>query len=461
MQRLYEPAAYDTATWPDSHWRRTVPAAAPCPPLDGGRRVDAAIVGAGYAGLSCAIELATRHGMEVAVLEAAQPGWGASGRNGGFACLGGTKLSDAAIARRVGQAGLDEMRRFQLEAVAEVAANLDRHGIDADRGPDGEVLLAHTPAAFRRAVAEAAPGDTVLPPGALREAGLEGPGFHGAIISPEGFSLHPMKYVLGLARAAQAAGVRIFGDSPVTALAPARGGGWRLATPAGAVTAAQVLVATNGYGREDLPGWLGGRTLPVLSTILVTVPVPQAALDEQGWHSRQMCFDSRTLLHYFRLLPCGRFLFGMRGGHSAAPAALAAVQARARRHFDTLFPALAPLPTEATWSGLVCLTGSLAPFCGAVPGAPGLHAALGWHGNGVAPASLAGRLIAGQMAGGPNRAPALMQTPPRRFPLPGLRRTWLRLAYAGLALRDGPVRAGRCGQADARGRAARGDTVSG
>ena len=441
MRRLYEPEAYDTANWPDSHWRATAPPPPHCAPLDVAERADVAIIGAGYAGLSAALELREAHGADVAVLDAGQPGWGASGRNGGFACLGGSKLSDAALARRFGAAAAQEFRGFQDAAVARVAHNLSRYGNDAERGPDGEVCLAHRPRDWTRFRREAEADELELIERAdLRAAGLHGPTFHGAKIAPEGFPLHPMKYVTGLARAAIAAGARLHGDSLVTGLAR-EGGAWRLTTATGTLHAAQVLIATNGYSSDDLPPWIAGRTLPVLSTILVTRPLSAAERDAQGWTSQRMAFDSRKLLHYFRLLPCGRFLFGMRGGLSARPDRLAQVQREARRHFELMFPAWRGVETERTWSGLVCLTGSLTPFAGAVPGAPGLFAAFGWHGNGVTPASEAGRRIAHAIAGRENTNPRLMQQPPRRLPLPGLRRTMLQLAYIGYGLRDGPMRA--------------------
>ncbi|WP_114965211.1 NAD(P)/FAD-dependent oxidoreductase [Alkalilacustris brevis] len=439
MQRLYEAQAYDTGQWPDSHWARTAPPLLPCPPLTGHEKAEVAIIGAGYAGLNAALELAERFDTRAMVLDAGQPGWGASGRNGGFACAGGTKLNDAAIARRCGADGLAAFHDFQNAAIARVADNLHRYGIDADRGPEGELLLAHSARAWARMQREA-PAAQLRDRDALRREGLFAPGFHGGVLQPQGFPLHPLKYARGLAQAALNAGVRICGDSPVTGLARA-GHGWRLTTPQGQLDARRVLVATNGYSADDLPPWLRGRYMPALSCIMVTRPLSTQEQAAQGWTGQVMAYDSRHLLHYFRLLPCGRFLFGMRGGLSADPVRLRVLEAEARRHFERLFPAWAHVETESRWSGLVCLTGSLAPFCAEVPGAPGLFAALGWHGNGVAPASEGGRRIAAAMAGQPNPAPALMQMVPRRFPLPRLRRLWLRLAYAGLALRDGPVRA--------------------
>ena len=437
MPRLYEAEAYDTAHWPDSHWRATAPPAPDCPALTSSARADIAIIGAGYAGLNAALELAEGFGRDVAVLEAGQPGWGASGRNGGFVCAGSSKLSDRAIRARVGAAGAQAFADFQAASVARVAHNLTRYGIDADKGPEGELALAHSPRAWTRMqAAPLDPGARLLPPDALREAGLYAPRFHGGVLEPLGFSIHPLKYALGLAQAAHSAGVRTYGNSAVRDLTP-QGDGWLLRTDHGTLRAGKVLIATNGYTDERLPPWLARRVLPVLSNILVTRPLSPAEQSAQGWTSRVMAYDTRRLLHYFRLLPCGRFLFGARGGFSARPSALKEFEATARAEFEILFPGFAAARTERSWSGLVCLTGSLAPYAGSVPGADGLHAALGWHGNGVAAASEAGRRMAALMAEGRQTLPALLRQPPPRIPLP--RRAMLRAGMAVLRGLDGPV----------------------
>ncbi|MFZ5710305.1 MAG: NAD(P)/FAD-dependent oxidoreductase [Pseudomonadota bacterium] len=443
MRRIYEPEAY-RPDWPDSWWRASVPLPEPSPRLEGETMADVAVVGAGFAGLSAARELADA-GMDVVVLDAVQPGWGASGRNGGFCCLGGSKLSDARIVAKVGEDGARAYRRFQIEAIGHVAALLQSKGIPARQGPDGEAYLAQSPGAYEglkdEAEAKAAlygERPEVLPKAALRERGVDGPGFHGALFGTHGFPLQPMIYVEGLARLAKDEGVRIHGDSPVTGLAPVAGG-WRVGTPAGSVSARKVLVATNGYSSEDTPPWLAGRLLPAISSILVTRPLTGAERQAQGFTSPLMSCDLRKLLHYFRLLPDGRFMFGMRGGTSASAAADAATRARVRAHFEALFPAWAHAGTEHAWGGFVCLTGSMHPYAGPVPGAEGLYAAFGCHGAGVGPMSYAGAQVGREMAGRAHRIPGLMRMPPNRFPFPAFRRLGLWLAYQGYARKDGPL----------------------
>lgn len=435
LHRLYEAAAYDTATWPDSHWRATAPALPACPALEGAARADVAIIGAGFAGLSAALRLA-QAGAEVVVVEAAQPGWGASGRNGGFCCMGGAKLSPGAIARRFGQAGADRFEAMQAEAVAFVADTLARHRIDAREGPDGEYCIAHSARAWRKM--QRAGGGQLLSPQDLARRGMDLPWAKGALFTPVGFPLNPMAYVQGLARAAQGAGARVHGDSPALSVTP-QAGGWQVRTATGAVAAKQVLIATNGYSAETLPGWFGGRLLPVLSSILVTRPLSAAEQAAAGWTGQQMAYDSRTLLHYFRLLPDNRMLFGMRGAVRATPAALEHIHAQAQAHLARMFPALAGIAVAHHWSGLICLTGSLLPYAGPVPGAAELFAAVGWHGNGVALASLSGARIADEMLGREAMIPEVMRQPPPRFPLPRYRRTALAAAYAAARLRDGPL----------------------
>ncbi|MBR3369214.1 MAG: FAD-binding oxidoreductase [Rhodobacteraceae bacterium] len=436
---LYEFAGYDTAQWPDSYWRASTPAQLSHQAVQGAVRSDVAVIGAGYAGLNAALELVERFGLRVAVLDAAQPGWGASGRNGGFCCLGGAKLDAATIARRTGQDGARAWQDFELAAIARVRDNLQRYDIDAHATETGEVLLSHSRNAWARMQRDAAQDEAAVlwDRQALLDQGLNTAAYHGGVYVPHGFGLHPMAYAAGLARAARAAGVCIFGNSRVTALQP-DGGGWVLDTATGRVHAKQVLIATNGYSDERLPRWIARRILPALSNVMVTRPLSRAELAAQGWTRQLMAYDARIMLHYFRLLPDGRFLFGARGGLSFAPDAVARFAARARAEFEVIFPAFAQAETQYCWNGLVCLTGSLAPYIGPVPGAGGLWLALGWHGNGVAAASEGGRRVARALMGEASAPPALSRRAPSRFLIP--RKAALRLGMMAAALRDGPVR---------------------
>lgn len=230
----------------------------------------------------------------------------------------------------------------------------------------------------------------------------------------------------------------MYGSTPASAIQPDRGG-WRVVTPKGSAIARQVIIATNGYSAEDVPHWLRARYMPAQSTIIVTRPITESEQARQGWTSAQMCYDTRILLHYFRLMPDGRFLFGMRGGLKATPRAEADLSRKIRANFHALYPEWRDVEITHEWSGLVCLMRSLHPFAGPVPDMPGVFAALGFHGNGVAMGSYLGARLAetvlGRAASGP--VPAFLSNPPRRFPLGRYRRSLLTPAYAAAALRDG------------------------
>ena len=445
MPSAIHPDAFHFATPAASYWAASAaPLNAATPPLQGDCACDVAIIGAGFTGLSAALELREQYGMDVRVLEAADPGWGASGRNGGFACIGSHKLSHGAMIRTY---GLEESRRFHAamkDAVGLVRENCARYGIDAWINEGGEVSLAHLPSRVaeleeEQACMAATFGErlTLFSKGDLKERGLASPEFSAGLHNETGFSIHPLNYVRGLARAAIAAGAKIHGHSRVTSWEqdPA---GHTLRADAGSLRARHVVWATNGYTPENISPAHAGRIMPALSNIIVTRPLSEDERREQGWTSRMMAYDTRKLLHYFRLLPDGRFLFGGRGGTDASDAGAAPMRAHMEQTLARMFPVFARAGTTHFWRGCVCLAYDLVPFVGALDAKQTAWTALAWHGNGVAMASFSGRKLAHLIAGKPERAnlPKVMTRRLAKFPLPALRALYLRAAYKYYGVMD-------------------------
>ncbi|MEM9629964.1 MAG: FAD-dependent oxidoreductase [Pseudomonadota bacterium] len=426
----------DTRKTIDSYWEASITQPRQDRQLIGNASFDVAIIGGGFAGLSAAMKLA-QAGVSACVLEAEHVGYGASGRNGGFCCLGGTKLDERQLIRKY---GLEEARKFvayQVAGINLVRQRLEDWGIDADRHSQGEISLAHRRKDFSSLKSEAdflkenfGINARLLTKADLDAEGFGGPGFFGGLHMPYGFALNPMKYVQALAGQVRNAGGKIFSKSAVTNLSR-DGDRWCLETEHGFVRAKKVVLAGNGYAREDAPKWLHGRTLPVMSSIQVTRPLSDNELAAQGWTSDTMAADTRILLHYFRLMPDRRFLFGTRGGIFENAPALAAMRKRARADFQSMFPAWADVETEFNWHGHVCLARSLTPFVGEVPGMEGVFAAMGWHGSGIAMASISGEKVAGLITGAirPQDLPMPLQQPFRKFPFPAFRRLYLQGAY--------------------------------
>ena len=149
-----------------------------------------------------------------------------------------------------------------------------------------------------------------------------------------------------------------------------------------------------------------------------------------------MAYNTRKLLHYFRLLPDGRFLFGGRAGTDLSGAAGQAAERKLRTEFETAFPAWKEVEHTHFWRGLACLTRDLVPFDGPLDESARIYAAFGYHGNGVAMGSWCGHFVAGLMAGHRKNAPDFLTRGRRRFPFPSLRPYYLRTSYALVGLGD-------------------------
>ena len=420
-----------------SYWEASAdPLSLALQPLAADETCDVAVIGGGFTGLSAALELAER-GVDVRLLEAGHIGWGASGRNGGFACIGSHKMSYGTMNRRY---GLEATRAFygaMKESVTLVADNAARHAIDVWKTMQGEITLAHRPDRldefredqrfYRETFGEE---NEVLSRAELVERGLAGPEFHGGLLGPVGFGVHPLNDVRGLARAAHKAGAKLHPRSRLIRWEE-RDGHHRLATAEATLTARRVIVATNGYTPEDVSPRHAGRLLPALSNIIVTRPLSEDEIRAQNWTSEVLAYDSRNLLHYFRLLPGRRFLFGGRGGTDSADAAAPAYRTFMIQTLHHMFPAWADAEITHFWRGFVCLSHDLVPYVGALDDRRSVWTALCYHGNGVAMGSWSGRAVARLLLDGKagQTMPAVITRRLARYPLPLFRPLYLKGAY--------------------------------
>ncbi|MDP4300700.1 NAD(P)/FAD-dependent oxidoreductase [Leptothrix discophora] len=392
----------------DHHW----------PALDGELRCDVAVVGGGLAGLSAALELAER-GHQVALLEARQVGWGASGRNGGQA-IHGLACDQGVIERQLGLDAARQVWALSLEAVARIRETSRRHAIDCD-WRDGYLGVATS---ARKADALKAWAERMadayghrfdwLGPDRLGDF-IRSPRFHSGLHDPASGHLHPLKYALGIARAAALAGVRIFEHTPVTRLE--RGSPATLHSAHGRVVADQVLLAGNVY-QQGLAPELEPRIMPVGTYIVCTAPLPQAQLDALLPRGTAVC-DSNFVLDYFRPTADRRILYGGRVSYSmVTPPRLAeAMHARMVR----TFPALAPVRIAHAWGGFVDITMNRAPDFGRLAPVAGQAGAnvyylQGFSGHGLALTGLAGQMVAQAISGDASRFDLFARLKHRPFP---------------------------------------------
>ncbi len=382
------------------------------PPLAGAVACDVAVVGAGYTGLSAALALAER-GYSVVLLEAQRVAWGASGRNGGQLNTGLRK----GPADLVAAYGRDDAKRlFDMaeEAKAMVRERIARHAIPCDLKPG--VMLAALKASDLDWIREEADISrevfgydklTVLDRDGIR-ARLASTRYEAGMMDDGAAHLHPLNYALGLARAAEAAGARIFETSPVTAIE--RGPALTLKTPGGEVTAGFALLAGNAYlGR--LEPRIAGAIMPISNYIIATEPLGEARAralirDDVAVH------DSKFVVDYYRLSADHRLLFG--GGETYSRHDPRDIAGFVRRYMLRVFPQLADARIDYAWGGILAITLSRLPQIGRLE--PNLYYAHGFSGQGVALTGLAGSLMAEAIAGQAERFDVLARIPHRSFP---------------------------------------------
>lgn len=446
MTPLYPSTVYNRTLPIGSFWETTVvpPTPETFHPLQGEVTTEIAIIGGGITGLSAALHLARDHHLSVQVLEAGVPAWGASGRNGGFCCIGSTRLSPAALLARF---GYEQTRRYyqdQRDGVELVRQLATDEGIEIEAQGDGEIVSAHRPSRWRDLVAayefltEVAGYPCQLWSSTDRaDQAFTSPDAFGAMKVGVGFGLNPLKYSRGLAIAAQRHGAALHAYSPV--LAWEKTGSWHLLhTPGGTLRASTVLIATNGYTHDTLHPSLKGCLLPTLSNILTTRPLTPAERAAQGWHTDTPIYDTRELLFYFRMLPDGRLLFGSRGGTVGDGRERDRRQRAMIRSFRAYFPAWQHVEFTHFWNGLVCISAALTPHLGWLSTDASVAIALAYHGNGIATGTWCGRAAAALLAGvlHEDEVCAVFRQPLQRFPLPALRRWYLRSTYAFYEIKD-------------------------
>ena len=391
MKRGYE---RDPPALPRSLWGETAPPPMPLEPLGGSVRTQVAVVGAGYTGLSCALHLRERS-VECIVLEAREPGWGASGRNNGQV-IPGLKLDPDDVLCLHGDRG-ERMVRASGDAPALVFDLVRRYGIDCEAVNKGWIQPAHSTRALRAAERRFEQwrkrGAAVEWIDATHVPEVLGTRYYkGAWKDLRGGSVNPLAYARGLTRAAAALGAVLHPETPVESLDCA-GGAWRLKTSRGDVTAEQVVIATNAYS-DDVLTQLGSTIVPIRSAQVASAPLtPEqvSAILPGG----ECASDTRRLLTSFRITP-GRHL--VMGGAGATGGDYEPPMVRAlHRTAAEMFPQLGTIPWRHAWSGVWAVTADHLPHLHEP--APGVFAALGCNGRGIALTTLWGRMLAERISG--------------------------------------------------------------
>lgn len=395
-----------------SYYQATATPSPTHPPLQGAITADVCIVGAGYTGLSAAIELAEA-GYKVAVLEAESVGHGASGRNGGQICTG-FSAGQEKIEAQLGRA--DARRCFALaeEAKQLLQERIARYSIDCSLRW-GYLHVLPKPnrldglKQWKEEWDDLGYSDTRIIGKAELEEKLGTKVYHGALREGGAGHFHPLNYCLGLARAATSAGAAIHEYSRAVEIGT--GSQPFVRTAEGKVNAKFVIVACNAYLGKLVPK-LYGRVMPVTSYIIATEPLGEdraRSLIRDG----EAVADTNFIVDYFRTTSDTRMLFGGRASYTTLePADLGAYM---KPRMTKIFPELSDVRIDFAWGGFIAITYNRIPDCGRL--SPTAYYAHGYSGQGVALAGLYGKLMAEAIRGTAERFDLLSRV--RHLPFPG------------------------------------------
>lgn len=382
------------------------------PALTGDHTFDVCIVGAGYSGLSTALYL-VEQGHNVAVVEGARIGWGASGRNGGQV-VNGLNASLQTIKRRYGQDTANFVAGLVMEGGEIIRERIKTYDIQCDYKPTN-LFAAYTDAHMReleeRLVLWQGYGlntqDMVTKDQIRDYVGAEI--YAGGMIDHAGGHMHPLNLALGEAAAIEKNGGTIFEMSPVTdvdydAACPV------VKTETGAITCKTVVLCGNAYLGKVVPQ-LASRVMPVSTQIMATQPLTDD-MAHRLLPTDTCVEDIRYILDYYRLSADKRLLFG--GGTVYGGADPRDIAAKLRKNMNKVFPELAQIKIDHAWSGNFALSFSRVPQMGRLN--DNTYFAHGYSGHGVTGSHTFGRILAEAISGDASRYDVFEKVPYIPFP---------------------------------------------
>lgn len=400
--------------------------------LRGEHTADVCVIGAGFTGLTAALRLAEK-GFKVIVLEAHRAGFGASGRNGGQVGTG-YNWDQAKLAKKMGDGparavwDLAEMAKADLRDLAAKYAPEARYmpGVAYGTFTDADVRDVHADCEFQ----EKTYGYSLNKPldrAAFNDL-VKTPQYAGGALDMGAGHIHPLRYALGLAKAAESAGVTIYEGSAVHNIV--HGDIVKVQTGKGYVKASHVILAGNGY-MPNLEGKVAAKVMPINSFICATEPLGDKAAEILA--EDIAVADSKFVVNYYRMSEDKRFLFG--GRESYGLGFPSDISTKLIERMTSLFPQLSDVGVDYVWGGTLGITMTRLPSVQRV--APNILSGAGFSGHGVALSGFTGRVMAEAIAGQAEKFDAMAKLPVPSFPGGSAFRTpLLTLAMTWYSLRD-------------------------
>ena len=435
MVNFYHEDIYNFEQPVKSYWETTTTTNFKYAKLEKNIQTNIVVIGAGYTGISCALSLAKKYNEDVVLLEAGHIGWGSSARNAGFCCIPPSKMS---VVKMIKKLGKDETKKFfknTIEGSNYTKDLINEYNIDCDLTGDCNYEVAPHPSYFESIKEEAliykkefGIETKVYSKEEFNKIGHTGEEQFGALSYKPGFAINPLKFLLGLAEQAKKAGVKIYQKSKVTKIEKNLEK-FNVIANGYHITSNKIVMATNGFYKDDLFPDLNDRILPVISNIIITRPLTKDEIKSHNFVTHNPILNVRNLLYYYRLLKDNRFLFGARGDLIGSEQSSLIKSKKMEKQMKNVLPNWENVEMDFHWRGLVAVTTKFTPSIGKLDDE--IYYSFGYQANGVNTAPWSGNELAKLIVSSNSKElniSKFYQGLPKKFPFPFLRLLYLRIA---------------------------------
>ena len=443
---MYHKDIYDFNNLPETYWHLTDNEHKNynLKPIRKNYEFDILIIGAGYTGLSCALNLLEKYNLKIGIVDAGSPGWGASSRNAGFCCIPPTKLTVNQLIKRNGEKETVKFFKNCIDGSDYTKELIEKYKIKCDISGNKNYVVAHSKKKFDNLIRESEVYNKlfnikseIIDKNNFDNIGHTGKEQFGALSYEPGFALNPLKFLNGLVKKVKDLNGQIFINSKVDSIKKNYNyyiGQCNLFE----LKARKIVVATNGFYQEGLVNELDSSVMPIISNIIVTRPLTEKQIDLHNFKTFSPIVNTRNLLYYYRKLPDNRILFGARGDMSGSIASHKKYIKKIEKNFNNIFPNWKNIEIDYSWRGLVAFTSKLSPSIGKIDNED-IFYSFGYHANGVSSAPWSGMQLSKLVYGSNQQDLKISKIYlglPKKIPFPMLKKLYLRVVYILYFLKD-------------------------
>ncbi|MBM3630710.1 MAG: FAD-binding oxidoreductase [Alphaproteobacteria bacterium] len=444
MKNLYHSDMYQFNYPVKSYWEDTTKVNLNLEKLTKDINCEIVIIGGGYTGLSCAINLIKNYQLDVILVEAGKLGWGASSRNAGFCSFPPSKLTFDQMVKKYGKKETKNFYFNSIESAKYTRTIISEYNIDCDITGDANLVVAHHPKKFNdlKEQAELYKNEfgletKIYSKDEFEDIGHGGTEQFGAFSYKPGFALNPIKFLNGMAQFALSQKLKIFQNTFVNKIEKNLKN-YILRTKEGSINAKKIVIATNGFYQEGLIPQLNSRVLPVISNIILTRKLTDQELKQHNFKTFNPIVNTKNLLAYYRKLKDNRILFGMRGDLKGSDQSSKEKSKNMEKQFKLIFPKWVNVSIEYSWRGFIALSQKLAPSIGKIDQEE-IYFSFGYNGVGVGSAPWSGKQLSKLVFSSNSKVleiSKIYQGLPKKFIFPSLRLLYLKFIILYYALRD-------------------------